>query len=102
MCIRDRRHAAAARRRLATGRGSARGAAARPRRRDLDRSLGAEPGARQVRVGEDLAADEAPVPQLPDPGDRDVADAELAAAGVGATVDQQQLAAGLDLARRYL
>src|SRR5436190_18630130 len=36
---------------------------------------------------------------MPDPGNRHVTDAELAAAGVDATTDQQHLAPRLDLAR---
>ena len=47
-------------------------------------------------VAEDLAADEAVAGEVPDPGDGEVADAEVAAAGVDPSPHQQRGAAALD------
>src|SRR5207344_2974436 len=66
----------------------------------LCRLTGGERGDGLIWIGEDGAASEAPPADLPDPGDRDVADAELATARVDAAADQHTLAQHLRLVHR--
>src|SRR5690348_16708753 len=55
---------------------------------------------RFLGVRKNLAASDRPVPNVPDPGDRDIADPEGAAACVDPSPHQQRAAATLDHLRR--